>query len=333
MEPLKFKALQISEVSENKFESELIERDVNDLPAGDVLIEVYYSSVNYKDALSANGNKGVTRQYPHTPGIDSAGIVRATSSDLFQEGEEVIVNGYDLGMNTAGGFGQFVRVPAAWVVSCPRELGMRNSMILGTAGFTAALCIEKLIANGLSIDSGNVLVTGASGGVGIVAVMLLNKLDFQVVASTGKTINHNLLKELGAIEVIDRSELSETSARPLLKERWGGAVDVVGGDTLFNVIKALNYGTSVAACGLVQSVAFQASVLPFILRGVNLLGIDSVELPLERKKAVWERLASDWYLPNLERICTEIGFDQLEESLMKVLHGEATGRYLLNLQR
>ena len=316
MELLKFRALQISEVSENKFESELIERDVNDLPAGDVLIEVYYSSVNYKDALSANGNKGVTRQYPHTPGIDSAGIVRATSSDLFQEGEEVIVNGYDLGMNTAGGFGQFVRVPAAWVVSCPRELGMRNSMILGTAGFTAALCIEKLIANGLSIDSVN-----SGGG------------PFGSVIVTGKTTSHNLLKELGAIEVIDRSELSETSARPLLKERWGGAVDVVGGDTLFNVIKALNYGTSVAACGLVQSVAFQASVLPFILRGVNLLGIDSVELPLERKKAVWERLASDWYLPNLERICTEIGFDQLEESLMKVLHGEATGRYLLNLQR
>jgi len=333
MEQLKFKALQVREISEKKFVSEMIERDVNDLPVGHVLIEVCYSSVNYKDALSANGNKAVTREYPHTPGIDSAGVVRASTSNLFQEGDEVIVCGYDLGMNTAGGFGQFIRVPVAWVVSCPRELGMRNSMILGTAGFTAALSVEKLIANGLSIDSGDVLVTGASGGVGIVAVMLFNKLGYQVVASTGKTTSHNLLKELGAVEVIDRSELSEASVRPLLKERWSGAVDVVGGDTLFNVIKALNYGTSVAACGLVQSPAFQASVLPFILRGVNLLGIDSVELPLERKKAVWERLASDWNLPNLERVCTEIGFDQLEESLMKVLHGEATGRYLLNLQR
>ena len=327
-----FKAFQVSEISEKKFESEIIERDINDLPAGDVLIKVCYSSINYKDALSATGNKGVTRQYPHTPGIDAAGVVIASTSEHFQEGEEVIVSGYDLGMNTAGGFGQFIRVPVGWVVSCPKELGMRSSMILGTAGFTAALCVEKLIANGLSPDEGNVLVTGASGGVGAIAVMLLNKLGFEVVASTGKITAHDLLKELGAREIIDRSELTELNPRPVLKERWAGAVDVVGGDTLLNVIKALNYGASVTACGLVQSTEFQASVLPFILRGVNLLGVDSVELPLDKKKKIWGKLANDWDLSNLESICTEIKFDQLSENITNVLLGKATGRYLLNLQ-
>ena len=171
MKPRIFKAFEVSEISEKKFQSEIVERDVNDLPAGDVLVKVYYSSINYKDALSANGNKGVTRHYPHTPGIDAAGVVIASTSDRFQEGEEVIVSGYDLGMNTAGGFGQFIRVPVDWVVSCPKELGMRGSMILGTAGFTAALCVEKLIANGLSADGGNVLVTGASGGVGTLSLI------------------------------------------------------------------------------------------------------------------------------------------------------------------
>ena len=332
MKPRIFKAFEVSEISEKKFQSEIVERDINDLPAGDVLVKVYYSSINYKDALSANGNKGVTRHYPHTPGIDAAGVVIASTSNHFQEGEEVIVSGYDLGMNTAGGFGQFIRVPVDWVVSCPKELGMRGSMILGTAGFTAALCVEKLIANGLSADGGNVLVTGASGGVGTVAVMLLNKLGFQVVASTGKTTAHDLLKELGAREIIDRSELTELNPRPVLKERWAGAVDVVGGDTLFNVIKALNYGASVTACGLVQSTEFQASVLPFILRGVNLLGVDSVELSLDKKKTIWRKLASDWSLSSLESICTEIEFEELSKKITKVLLGKATGRYLLNLQ-
>ncbi|MDA1372274.1 MAG: oxidoreductase [Proteobacteria bacterium] len=333
MESDTFKALLVSEVAEKEFAAELIERNIADLPEGDVLVEVQYSSINYKDALSASGNKGVTRLYPHTPGIDAAGVVRSSSDGNFQEGDQVIVTGFDLGMNTAGGFGQYIRVPANWVVACPDGMERREAMILGTAGFTAALCIEKLIANGLDPDAGDVLVTGATGGVGIIAVMLLSKLGYRVVASTGKAASHELLKALGASEVIGRAELGEVNSRPLLKERWAGAVDVVGGDTLFNVIKALKYQASVAACGLVQSPVFQASVLPFILRGVNLLGVDSVQLPLTRKQAVWKKLAQEWKLTGLDEICSEIGFEQLQESLAVVLRGEATGRYLLNLQR
>ena len=328
---MEFKALQVSEVTEKKFTSTIVERSVDELPEGEVLIEVSYSSINYKDALSASGNKGVTRNYPHTPGVDASGIVRSSSSDNFKPGDEVIVTGYDLGMNTAGGFGQYIRVPAAWVLACPEGLNLRDAMILGTAGFTAALCVEKLIANGLAPDAGDVLVTGATGGVGIVAVMLLKALGYRVVASTGKNSAHDTLLLLGASEVLDRAELSEANPRPLLKERWAAAVDVAGGDTLSNVIKALNYGASVAACGLVQSPILQASVLPFILRGVNLLGIDSVELPLDSKQAVWAKLAGEWKLAGLDAICTEVGLEQLDTSLSSVLAGQATGRFLLNL--
>jgi len=327
-----FKALLVSEVTEKEFSSEVVERNVSDLPEGEVLIRVEYSSLNYKDALSASGNKGVTREYPHTPGIDAAGKVVSSDVESFKEGDEVIVIGYDLGMNTSGGFGQYIRVPASWIVASPEGLSVRDSMVLGTAGFTAALCVEKLLDNGLGADDGEVLVTGATGGVGIIAVALLAKLGFNVVASTGKADAAELLKKMGASSIIDRNELSEVNPRPVLKQRWAGAVDVVGGDTLFNVVKSLNYGASVAACGLVQSPMFQASVLPFILRGVNLLGVDSVELPLETKARVWCRLGGEWKLDDLEMIVTEIRLNELQMSLEKVLKGQAQGRFVLNLE-
>lgn len=330
-DPDKFKALLITESRGEKFTGEITERDLSELPEGEVLIRVKYSSLNYKDALSASGNKGVSRSFPHTPGVDAAGVVVSSENKSFGKGDEVIVTGYDLGMNTSGGFGQLIRVPADWVVKCPSGLSLRESMILGTAGFTAALCIDKLIRNGVKRSSGKILVTGATGGVGIVAVTLLSKLGFQVTASTGKADQHALLLSLGAKEIIDRATLSEETRRPLLSEEWAGAIDVVGGDTLFNVVKSLNYGGSVAACGLVQSPVFHASVLPFILRGVNLLGVDSVQLPLTTKAAVWEKLAGEWRLPNLEDISTDIGFNELETSLAMVLSGKATGRYVLNL--
>lgn len=326
-----FKALLVSEVAEKEYSSEVVERNVADLPEGDVLIQVHYSSLNYKDALSASGNKAVTREYPHTPGIDAAGTVVSSNVEDFQTGDEVIVIGYDLGMNTPGGFGQYIRVPATWVVACPDGLSLRDSMVLGTAGFTAALCVEKLLTNGLSTSDGEVLVTGATGGVGIVAVALLAKLGFEVIASTGKAEARPLLQQMGAKDILDRNELSESNSRPLLKEQWAGAVDVVGGDTLFNVIKSLKYGGSVAACGLVQSPMFQASVLPFILRGVNLLGVDSVELPLTTKVRVWNRLGSEWMLDNLDAMVKEIGMEELPASLAQVLQGRAQGRFLLNL--
>jgi alcohol dehydrogenase len=327
-----FKAYQVSEVEEKVFKGEIVERQIEDLPECDVLIEVHYSSINYKDALSASGNRSVTRTYPHTPGIDAAGIVTSSSSDDFKVGDEVVVVGYDLGMNTPGGFGQFIRVPASWVINLPEKMSLKESMILGTAGFTAALCIEKLLQNGLKPADGPVLVTGATGGVGIVAVSLLSKLGFEVTASTSKESAHGLLKELGAAGLMDRGELSEESAKPMLREHWAGAVDVVGGSTLFNVVKSLKYGGSVAACGLVQSPVFQASVLPFILRGVNLLGVDSVLLPIDTKRRVWEKLGSQWKLETLESLCTEIEFSHLESSLATVLKGGATGRFVLNLR-
>jgi len=329
----KFSALQVEELGEKKFESQIVERDIDDLPAGEVLIQVQYSSLNYKDALSASGNRSVTRNYPHTPGIDAAGTVVSSSTTDFSAGDEVIVIGYDLGMNTAGGFGQYIRVPGDWVVKCPGGLSLRSSMILGTAGFTAALCVEKLRANGIDPTRGSVLVTGATGGVGIIAVALLARLGYTVVASTAKASAHALLQDLGASEIIDRESLSEAVSRPLLKEQWAGAVDVVGGDTLFNVVKSLQYGGSVACCGLVQSPLFAASVLPFILRGVNLLGVDSVALPLRTKAAVWEKLATEWKLENLEPLCHEIGYKELQSSLDCLLQGKATGRFVLNLAR
>lgn len=324
-----FKAFEVAEVEEKTFKGSIVEKQLGDLPDGEVLVRVAYSCLNFKDALSASGNKGVTRNYPHTPGIDVAGVVEESADGNFSAGDEVIVSGYDLGMNTAGGFGEYIRVPAAWIIPLPAGLTALDAMRLGTAGLTAALCIEKLLANGLEPSQGNVLVTGATGGVGIIAVMLLAKLGFNVTASTGKQANHELLKQCGASDIIDRNELSESSPKPLLKEQWAGAVDVVGGDTLFNVIKGLNYGASVAACGLVQSPMFQASVLPFILRGVNLLGVDSVELPLASKQATWQRLATDWKLEGLESISTTIGLEQLEASLATVLGGGAVGRFVL----
>jgi len=328
-----FKALLVEEREGGSFCGSVVQRNVVDLPEGDVLIRVRYSSLNYKDALSASGNKGVTRNYPHTPGIDAAGEVLQSDCPNFQSGDEVIVIGYDLGMNTSGGFGQLIRVPHQWVVKRPDKLGLKESMILGTAGFTAALCVEKLLLNGTNPENGDVLVTGATGGVGAVAVAILGKLGYTVVGSTGKSDQEEFLTGLGAARVIDRCALSEENPRPLLREEWAAAVDVVGGNTLVNILKTLKYGSSVACCGLVESPSLPATVLPFILRGVNLLGIDSVNLPLETKNRVWNLLASDWKLDCLDALCQEIGFNELAASLSSVLEGKAVGRLVLNLDR
>ena len=309
----------------------MVNRQVDELPEGDVLIRVRYSSLNYKDALSASGNKGVTRNYPHTPGIDAAGEVVESKTAGFKPGDEVIVIGYDLGMNTSGGFGQLIRVPHSWVVKRPASLSLKESMILGTAGFTAALCVEKLLMNGMDPRAGEVLVTGATGGVGAVAVAILSKMGYSVVASTGKSYGEQFLTELGAARVIDRQHLAEENPRPLLKEEWAAAVDVVGGVTLVNILKSLKYGASVACCGLVGSPTLPATVFPFILRGVNLLGVDSVNLPIETKNRVWHRLATEWKLDNLQSLCHDISFDELPASLESVLSGQVVGRLVLNL--
>ena len=326
-----FQALQAAPDTAGVFQQQIVSRDVADLPAGELLIRVRYSSLNFKDALSASGQRGVSRHYPHTPGIDAAGVVEHSSAAEFNVGDEVIVTGYDLGMNTSGGFGQYIRIPAAWAIKRPQGLSLREAMILGTAGLTAALCVDKLERAGLSSEDGPVLVTGASGGVGSIAVLLLSTLGYRVAAATGKAQQADLLGRLGAEQIVPRLELQSGAERPLLKEQWAGAVDTVGGDILFNVLKAVRYGGSVACCGLTAGVEFQASVLPFILRGVNLLGVDSVELPLVVKASMWDKLSLQWKLPGLDELVTEIGLAQLPEAIARILEGGQVGRVLVNL--
>lgn len=326
-----FRALR-SEKTAQGFVTTLVDTDVSALPAGDVLIQVEWSSLNYKDALSACGKPGVTRQYPHTPGIDAAGVVVEAADGPWKAGDRVIVTGYDLGMNTAGGYGQFIRVPADWVVKLPEGMDFRYAMLLGTAGLTAALCVESLLDTGLSPDQGEVLVTGASGGVGAIAVALLAKLGFTVVAGSGKADAVDWLKALGAADVIGREALSAGVEKPLLKPRWAGVIDTVGGDILVNALKTLKYGASAACCGMAGSAQLNATVFPFILRGVNLLGVDSVELPLDIKQQVWDVLADEWKLDQPERLlAAEVSLAELPDWFPRILAAEVRGRVLVKV--
>ena len=328
-----YKAFYIQANDDGTFRRSIVQRDTGDLPQNEVLIRVRYSSLNFKDAMSAHGNSAVTRAFPHQGGIDAAGEVVESTSEAFSPGDKVIVTGYDLGMNTAGGLAQYIRVPAAWVLPCPRGLNPKRSMLFGTAGLTAQLCINKLVQMGVTPDSGQVLVTGATGGVGSIAVALLAHRGYEVVASSGKAEQAPMLREIGASEVIDRAELGEANRRPMLKERFAGAVDVVGGDTLANVIKSLQAGGSAACCGLVQSPALETTVLPFILRGVNLLGVDSVEIALAEKQAAWKQLARAAKLPAIERLNTTISLQQVPAALETLFRGGVVGHTLVNVGR
>lgn len=326
-----FQALQADRDEQGGFRQQVVSRELDSLPAGDVLVRVRYSSLNFKDALSATGNPGVTRDYPHTPGIDAVGEVQACASGDFAVGDAVIVTGYDLGVNTSGGFGQYIRVPAGWPVPLPAGLSQREAMLLGTAGLTAGLCVDKLLKADVAPDNGPVLVTGATGGVGTIAVALLAHLGFEVHAVTGKPEQGELLRQLGAREVLGRDVVQEGAGKALLKERWAGAVDTVGGEPLFNVVKSLRRGGSVACCGLTAGTHFPASVFPFILRGVNLLGVDSVEIPLAEKADIWRKLAGPWKLAALERLGHEIGLEELPDEIARILVGQQVGRALVRL--
>lgn len=326
-----FKALIVEEAEPKKFTRRIGERKLSDLPAGDLLIRVRYSSLNYKDALSATGNKGVTRNFPHTPGIDAAGEVVECRCGRFKPGDQVLVTGYDLGMNTAGGFGQFIRIPCEWAVKLPPGLSLRESMILGTAGFTAGLCVYKLEQAGVVPGDGEVLVTGATGGVGSLAVSILARQGYRVTAVTGKPAAADFLKVLGATEILSREAVLEGAERPLMKERWAGAVDVVGGDLLAAAIKSTRYGGAVSCCGLVGSPELNINVFPFILRGVSLFGVDSVQCPLEPRLAVWSKLAGPWKPAHLEETAQEVNLEGLEEKVHAILKGQLQGRTLVNL--
>lgn len=300
------------------------------LPDGDLTVQVAYSSLNYKDALSATGNRGVTKSYPHTPGIDAAGTVLASHDARFRVGDEVIVTSYDLGMGTPGGFGERIRVPAAWAVPLPAGLTLREAMVLGTAGLTAGLALSALLAHGVAPGGGPVVVTGASGGVGSVAVALLAKLGFEVVASTGTEAAHDGLRALGAAHVIPRDELAAASERPLLKARFAGAIDSVGGTTLASVVKSLQPRGAAAVCGLVGGAELPLSVYPFILRGVSLLGIDSAECPADLRREVWHKLAGEWRV-DLESVTREVTLDELGGVIGEMLGGETQGRVVVKV--
>jgi putative YhdH/YhfP family quinone oxidoreductase len=326
-----FKAMLVEQPEKRQFTRSLVTRSLDDLPEGELVVRVAWSSLNFKDALSATGHPGVTRNFPHTPGIDAAGSVVSDVSGRFQPGDEVLVTGFDLGMETDGGYGQLIRIPAEWAVPLPKGLTARESMIIGTAGFTAALSVWKMAQNGVTPEQGEILVTGATGGVGSVAVAILAKAGYRVVAATGKASEAAFLKNLGAAEVVGRDEVLNGSEKPMMKERWAGVVDCVGGDTLVAAIKATRYGGTVTCCGLVGSIDLNVNVYPFILRGVSLLGIDSVQCPMEPRLKVWEKLAGEWKVPQLEEIASECSLDELEQKISDILQGQLRGRTVVNL--
>mgnify|MGYP001183014813 FL=1 len=326
-----FKALESSK-TDNGNKLSIVEKSIDDLPEGDILVKVNYSSLNYKDALSASGAPGVTRNYPHTPGIDAAGVIAESNNSSFKEGDSVIVTGYDLGMDTAGGFGEYIRVPASWVIQLPKGLSESDSMALGTAGLTAGLSVQAL--NDHNSNEGfeglNTVVTGATGGVGSIAVMLLSKLGASVTAVTGKDAQKELLQNLGASEVLSREELTEMCRIPIGKTIWDFGVDVVSGNTLTLLLASLKPGGAVACSGLVGGPSFESSIFPFILRGNALLGIDSVEIPLEKKSQVWENFASNWKM-DLSPLVKEVSLEQLETEISTILEGGQVGRVLVKV--
>ena len=330
MEQIKFKGFIVEE-QEGRFVRSIKTRSVSDLPENDLLIRVHYSSLNYKDALSASGNKGVTKSYPHTPGIDAVGTVVCSDTDKFDENEKVIVTSYDLGMNTPGGFGQFIRVPSDWAVKLPQSMTMRESMIVGTAGLTAGMSIERLTES-IKPEHGRVVVSGATGGVGTLSVAILAKLGYEVSAITGKEHERAFLHELGASEVLLRKDFETEDARPILKGRFAGGIDTVGGTVLANIIKSTQPMGVVTCCGNAASPKLSMTVFPFILRGVSLIGIDSQNYPMRYREIVWNRLAKDWKPDALLEVCKEISLTELSDSINLMLDGKLKGRTVLNLE-
>ncbi len=326
-----FRALVVSEAGENRFVREIRERTVKDLPKGDVLVRVKYSSLNYKDVLSATGNRGVTKTYPHTPGIDAAGVVEESLSPDFKPGEPVIVTSFDLGMNTSGGFGQYIRVPAGWVVKLPVNLSLRESMIYGTAGFTAALSIYRLVEYGITPDKGTILVSGGAGGVGSIAVSILAMLGYHVAAVNGIVDEKDYLLGIGAKEVVSIEEATDTGGRPLLKARWAGSVDTLGGPILATTIRSTGYGGAVTSCGNAASHDLPLNVYPFILRAVALIGIDSQNCPMPLRTKVWQKLAAEWKLDQLDRVTSETSLEGLNGRIQLVLDRKHRGRTIVRL--
>ena len=332
MTDITFKAMLVEEYEKGKYSREITERKLSDLPENDVLIKVSYSSLNYKDALSAGGHKGITRQYPHTPGIDASGTVVESGSPDIQQGEKVLVTGYDLGMNTPGGFAQYISVPAEWVVKLPEELSLKEAMMYGTAGFTAGISIFELQEHDISPYSGSILVTGASGGVGSLACGMLSKAGYKVIASSGKNSDTAFFESLGVSKLTGREEMEDEPKKPLLSKRWKGAIDTIGGETLQTAVKSADHRGVVCTMGNVLSDKFSLTVYPFILRGVKLVGIDSASRPMNERKYIWSKIASDWKIDNYEQHIKEVSLEELSGEIDLILQGKQKGRIIVNLE-
>ena len=327
------KAFVVEKIADKEFSSDIKTISKPTCGEDEVIIEVTYSSLNYKDALSSVGNPGVTRNFPHVTGIDLAGVIHQSNSPIFKEGERVLVTGYDLGMNTDGGHAQYVKVPASWVVRTPDAISDKEIMTYGTAGLTAALSVFELEKNGVTPECGPVLVTGATGGVGSIAVSILSKIGYSVVAVSGKEEKIDFLKRIGANEVILRDEFNESSAkRPMQSEKYAAVIDTVGGEILANALKYIKYDGVATCCGLTSSFELNTNVFPFILRGVRLIGIDSVECKLEKKQKAWKRISGKWKIDTLTNLTTEITLDGIKEAYEKLLAGKAVGRYVVKIK-
>ncbi len=322
-----YKAFRVEE-NDGKYVSSIKDMPFTDLSEGELLIKVNYSSLNYKDALSASGNKGVTRNYPHTPGIDAVGIIEKSNSDGFHVGEKIIVTSYDLGMNTDGGFGEYIKVPSDWAVKLPEQLTMKEAMIYGTAGLTAGISVLRLTEL-IKPEDGKIAVSGATGGVGALSVSILSKLGYSVVAITGKETEREYLNKLGAEEVILRGDIENFAKKPLLKPLFAGAIDTVGGVILENIIKSTDSMGVVTCCGNVSSPKIDLTVFPFILRGITLIGIDSQNYPMKYRIMVWNKLAQDWKPTQLEYTSTEIKLEDVQAKVELMLNGKLKGRTIL----
>ena len=323
-----FNAITVEEKKNGEIFQSIKERSIDHLPKGDLLIQVKYSSLNYKDSLSYSGDKGVTKIYPHTPGIDAMGIVELSKTKEFNKGDKVIVTGYDLGMNTSGGFGEYVRVPKEWVTLMPDNLGDSESMILGTAGMTAGLCINAILEKH-KIKGEEAIVSGATGGVGCITVMLLAKLGAEVTAITGKTNSQDFLYSIGAKEVLLRDDYINSVKKPMGKGLWNIAVDVAGGKMLSTLIANMKYGGTITCCGLVDSPSFTSSVFPFILRGINLVGIESAEVSINEKAEIWYNFANHWKLDGIQNISKNVDMYGMMNEINTILEGKQVGRVVL----
>lgn len=326
-----FKAFVVNKTDDD-FTTGIKTMSVADLPEGEVLIHVAYSSINFKDGLASSPDGKIVSSYPFIPGIDLSGTVVESRTPKFKAGDKVICTSYDLGVSHFGGYSEYARVPADWIVPLPEGLTLKETMAYGTAGFTAALSVLRLQENGVKPENGPVLVSGSTGGVGSLAVSILAKLNYHVVASTGKESEHDYLKSIGASEVISRDQVHTEKGRPMEKQRWAAAIDPVGGKTLASILSQIKYGGSVAVSGLTGGTKVNTSVFPFILRGVNLLGIDSVFCPMETRLRLWEKMANEWKPNNLLDVGYEISLDQLPRELNQILLGKLKGRSIVNVE-